>query len=253
MKFALPLLFCFGALAQEPESPHDILLKVRTLGLSGNTMDQAEPLLEKAVQRWSESDPRNPEYAESLTLLGMIRQVRAETDFQAVRANVEPLYRKALFIYDRSIIPPAPIALALTLELEAAALNAIGEVQDATPLSERAAVIRAGRVREIQEGAPKIAAAYKPGQGILAPTVISKIDPEYTNEARFLKLQGTVVLKLVVDELGRPQDISLVRGLGFGLDENAVRALRGWRFKPGSSEGQPVPTIATMELSYRLQ
>jgi periplasmic protein TonB len=57
---------------------------------------------------------------------------------------------------------------------------------------------------------------------------------------------------LVVDELGRPQDISLVRGIGFGLDENAVRAVRSWRFKPGSSEGQPVPTIATVELNFRL-
>ena len=253
MRFALPLLFCFGALAQESESPHDILLKVRSLGLSDKTMDQAEPLLEKAVQRWAESDPRNPEYAESLTLLGMIRQVRAGTDFQALRANVEPLYRKALSVYDRSIIPPAPVDLALTLELEAATLNAIGEVQDATPLSQRAAVIRAGRVREIQEGAPKIAAAYKPGEGIAAPAVISKVDPEYTNQARFLKLQGTVALKLVVDELGRPQDISLVRGLGFGLDENAVRAVRSWRFKPGSSEGLPVPTIANVELNFRLQ
>jgi TonB family protein len=252
LKFALPLLFCFGALAQEPESPHDILLKVRTLGLSDKTMDQAEPLLEKAVQRWPESDPRNPEYAESLTLLGMIRQVRSETDFQAVRANVEPLYRKALSVYDRSIIPPAPDVLALTLELDAAALNAIGEVQDATPLSERAAVIRAGRVREMQEGAPKISAAYKPGEGISAPTVISKVDPEYTPQARFLRLQGTVMLRLVVDELGRPQDISLVRGIGFGLDENAVRAVRSWRFKPGASEGQPVATIATVELNYRL-
>lgn len=252
MKFALLLLLSLGALAQETEAPHETFQKAKALGLSAKTIDQLEPLLERAIQGWQDRDPRNPEFAQTLTMLGMVREFQADLEIQALRANVEPLYRRALAVYDRSLTPPGSADLALTLELQARVLNSIGQVEDATPLSERALAIRKLRVRELQEGAPQTATAFKPGNGISAPVAVSKTEPEYTNDARFLNQQGTVVLQLVVDQQGRPQNVSLVRSLGFGLDENAAQAVRTWRFRPGVSGGEPVPTIVNIEVNFRL-
>jgi protein TonB len=61
-----------------------------------------------------------------------------------------------------------------------------------------------------------------------------------------------VVLAVVVGADGFIQDARVLRGLGLGLDENAVAAIRQWEFSPGMKEGQPVPVAATVEVNYRL-
>lgn len=214
-------------------------------------MDQVEPLLETAVQGWANLNPRSLEYAQTLTMLGMVKQYLAELDIHAFRDTVAPLYKRALNVYDRSPVPPPPADLALTLELDAQVLNWIGEVQDASLLADRALGIRKERVREIQQGSPREATAFKPGNGISAPVVSTRVEPGYTSEARFLKVKGTVKLRFVVDENGVPQDIVLVNSAGFGLDENAVMALRKWKFLPGKDEtGKPLPTLVEMEIRF---
>ncbi len=244
------LLAAIGLLAQEAETPHQTLQKAKALGLNEKNIDQVEPLLEHAIAGWQDRDPRNPEYAETLTLLGMMHQHEADLDIQLLRNDVEPFYKHALNVYRHSLTDPDPDKLALTLELEAAVLNAIGEVEDATPLSERALAIRKERVREMQEGAPQISAAYKPGEGVIAPKVINKAEPALTDVARFLKINGAVSLHFVVDAQGRPQDIVLVHSAGYGLDEKAVETLRKWRFQPGTSDNVPVATINTVEMNF---
>src|SRR5690348_6120263 len=79
------------------------------------------------------------------------------------------------------------------------------------------------------------------------PHVISKAEPDYTLEARSAKLQGTVVLRLVVDENGEPRDITIVSPLGLGLDQQAVEAVKRWRFQPGSRDGKPAALAVTVE------
>ena len=250
---ALSLLLPLAACAQFADSPHQILEKIKGIGLNVKTRDQVEPMLESAVDGWEKRDPRSPEYAQTLTMLGMVRQSRADLDIQQLRTSVEPLYRRALAIYARSFAAPDDADLAMTLELQASVLGTIGQVEDATPLRERAETIRKARVRELQEGNRRIGAAFKVGNGISAPTITYKVEPEFTELARFLKHQGTVILRLVVDTNGLPQDISLVRGIGLGLDENAVLAVRAWRFRPGQDgSGQNVPVIVNLEVNFRL-
>jgi periplasmic protein TonB len=94
--------------------------------------------------------------------------------------------------------------------------------------------------------------AYRIGGGVSAPAVIHKVEPEYSEEARKAKWQGTVVLQLVVDEKGRPQDLKVMRALGLGLDQKAIEAVEKWTFKPGMKDGKPVPVIATIEVNFRL-
>ena len=78
------------------------------------------------------------------------------------------------------------------------------------------------------------------GGGVSAPTVLSKVEPEYSEEARKAKWQGTVILQLVVDEHVMPQQMRVTRSLGLGLDQ------------PGMKDGKPVPVIATIEVNFRL-
>jgi len=94
--------------------------------------------------------------------------------------------------------------------------------------------------------------AYKIGNGVSAPAVLIKVEPGYSEEARQAKVQGTVLLSLVVDETGNPRDIRVVRPLGLGLDEKAVEAVAKWRFRPGLKDNQPVPVAAYVEVNFRL-
>jgi protein TonB len=94
--------------------------------------------------------------------------------------------------------------------------------------------------------------AYKIGGGVSQPILITKIEPEYSEEARKAKWQGTVQLEIVVDEHGMPRDVRVKRSLGLGLDQKAMEAVMKWRFKPGIKDGKPVPVIATVEVNFRL-
>jgi len=94
---------------------------------------------------------------------------------------------------------------------------------------------------------------YKMGPGMIPPKVLTKVEPEYTEEARRDKISGTVVLKLVVSTEGVAKDIEVVRGLDSGLDQKAIDALSKWTFQPAAKDGKAVPVFATIEIHFRLQ
>ena len=97
-----------------------------------------------------------------------------------------------------------------------------------------------------------VSGAYRIGGGVSAPQLLYKVEPEYSEQARQAKCQGTVVLSVVVDESGLPRKIKVVRALDVGLDQEAVKALQKWRFKPGMKDGKAVPVLATIEVNFRL-
>jgi periplasmic protein TonB len=94
--------------------------------------------------------------------------------------------------------------------------------------------------------------AFRVGGDVSAPVLVSKVEPEYSEEARKAKFSGAVLLSLVVDSNGVPRDIHVVRQLGLGLDEKAIEAVMKWRFRPGMKGGRPVATQATVEVTFRL-
>jgi protein TonB len=94
--------------------------------------------------------------------------------------------------------------------------------------------------------------AYRIGGGVSSPTVIFKVEPEYSEEARKAKFQGTVILFVVVDEKGNPRDLKVIRPLGLGLDQKAIEAVEKWKFNPGKKDGKPVAVQATIEVNFRL-
>ena len=85
-----------------------------------------------------------------------------------------------------------------------------------------------------------------------APRALETPDPEYSEEARKAKYQGTCVLGLVVGPDGKPRDIRVARALGMGLDEKAIEAVRNWRFEPAMKDGRPVAVQINVEVSFRL-
>ncbi|MGZ4820828.1 MAG: energy transducer TonB [Terriglobales bacterium] len=93
---------------------------------------------------------------------------------------------------------------------------------------------------------------YRVGGGVSAPRVLYQPDPEYSEEARKAKYQGTVVLWVVVGPDGRPRDIKVQRTLGMGLDEKAIEAVRTWKFEPARKDGQPVAVQINIEVNFRL-
>jgi TonB family protein len=94
--------------------------------------------------------------------------------------------------------------------------------------------------------------AYRIGGGVSPPSILFKVEPEYSEEARKAKFQGTVLLYVVVDEKGLPRDIKVLRPLGLGLDQKAVEAVEKWKFTPGKKDGKPVPVQAQIEVNFRL-
>jgi periplasmic protein TonB len=88
--------------------------------------------------------------------------------------------------------------------------------------------------------------------GATAPIVLYKIEPEYSDEARKARLQGTVVLRIEVDTNGKARNVSVRQSLGLGLDERAIEAVKKWRFQPGSLNGKAVVTVAWIDVTFRL-
>jgi len=93
---------------------------------------------------------------------------------------------------------------------------------------------------------------FRVGGGVSAPTLLSKVEPEYSEEARKAKYQGVVLLYVEVDPSGKATNIRVLHSLGLGLDEKAMEAVKKWRFKPGVKDGRPVTVQAQIEVNFRL-
>lgn len=96
---------------------------------------------------------------------------------------------------------------------------------------------------------------YRPGSGVSSPALLTQVKPQYTTEAMRAKIQGKVWLEVVVMPDGRPGNIRVVRSLDrtFGLDEEAIKAMRQWRFRPGTRQGEAVAVAVTVEMEFTLR
>jgi TonB family protein len=95
---------------------------------------------------------------------------------------------------------------------------------------------------------------YRAGGAVTSPRVITQVKPKYTDYALAMKIQGTVILDVVVKSDGRPGQILVTRSLDAGgLDEAAIAAAREWRFEPGRLGGTPVDVLVTLILDFRIQ
>jgi TonB family protein len=94
---------------------------------------------------------------------------------------------------------------------------------------------------------------YRPGSGVEAPAVLREVKPTYTELARSRGIAGEVVLEVVVLRDGSVGSIRVTQGLGSGLDERAIEAVRQWRFAPARRLGQPVDVQVEVAVEFRLR
>ena len=91
------------------------------------------------------------------------------------------------------------------------------------------------------------------GGRISPPIPINNVEAEFSDEARRAKYQGVVLVSVIVDAQGNPQDPRVVRALGMGLDEKALEAVRKYRFKPAMRDGRtPVAVMVNVEVNFHL-
>ena len=97
--------------------------------------------------------------------------------------------------------------------------------------------------------------AYRPGNGVETPRLLREVKPQYTAQAMRAKIQGEVLLECIVQPDGSVGNVRVVRSLdaSFGLDQEAIKAARQWRFAPGTKQGQPVPVLVTIAIAFTLR
>jgi periplasmic protein TonB len=97
--------------------------------------------------------------------------------------------------------------------------------------------------------------AYRPGNGVTMPRLVREVKPNYTSDAMRAKIQGDVLLECVVNTNGDVTDVKILRSLDptFGLDQEAIKAAKQWRFSPGTRLGEPVAVLVSIELTFTLR
>jgi TonB family protein len=134
-----------------------------------------------------------------------------------------------------------------TLAKGGAAAQAQPASGEATPPAKTAPNVFTG-----SEGGSVSGGVYRVGNGVSAPIPIYKPEPPYTKEARAAKLQGTVVLWIIVGVDGTVTDVKVIKPFDKGLDNNAVQTVKTWKFKPAVKAGKPVPCRVMVEVSFKL-
>ena len=102
---------------------------------------------------------------------------------------------------------------------------------------------------------PPSSPIYRESQGVTSPVLVREAKPNYTAAALRVRIQGEVRLECVVMPDGSVGDVRVIRSLDplFGLDEDAVKTVKQWRFRPGLKDGAPVPVLVLIDLSYTLK
>ena len=225
-----------GSVGDRPETAAALL----HLGIAIYGKDPAQAL--DYFERALNVAPSGPMAGPAMTWQAMVRQHR-----EGEAPAAESLYRAALAIEETN----SPDA-ALTMEFLAHFLREQGRVSEAEAMEASASEIRKSHVAQLSPKRQANAQASKIGNGIAAPMLLHKIEPSYSPEARAAKVQGTVVLSVVIGTDGKACDVQLRKGVGYGLDEQALDAVAQWTFKPGMRDGMAVPVQASIEVNFRL-
>jgi periplasmic protein TonB len=91
------------------------------------------------------------------------------------------------------------------------------------------------------------------GGNVKAPVTLERVDPRYTEVARKARIQGIVIIEAVIDRQGNVTEARILKGLPMGLDAEALAAIKRWKFKPGTLNGQPVPVYYNLTINFRLE
>jgi TonB family protein len=228
-----------------PNNP-ELFAPLRVLALDAQArkdLPQAEKLYVRAIEIQRFNHIAGPEAALALNDLAILKL--GEGDSSSASQLLEEALRAA---------PKDSPERAATLRTQAEVLRGMDRNAEAEEALARAAraVTASQRTDTQPQEAVTSGGVFRIGGGVSAPVAVEKHEPQYSSEARINKVQGTVVLSIVIGSDGIPRDLRVIRSLGLGLDQKAIEAVRQWRFKPGIKENQPVSVLATVETNFRL-
>jgi TonB family protein len=242
------------------------LLKIADLAKTRHRNSEAEAFYTKALSVMGD----RPEAAPALMYLGLRKTDPTESigyfqraqrldpslagqamTWTAVARGREQNPAEAEALYNSALAAEAPDSAdaVTTLQLYARFLQERGREDEGKAVLERATVAQKALYRQ---AAPAGSNVFRIGDGVQPPSLLIKVEPEYSQEARFAKYVGTVVISVEIRPDGTPQNIRITRGLGLGLDESAIAAIEKWRFRPGTKDGVPVTVAANIEVNFRL-
>ena len=150
----------------------------------------------------------------------------------------------------RPVSVPARLLLASVLAL-AIGTPLVGGAVSAQRRPVRAESASASAVEQDKEKPP----VHRPGEGVKLPKVVHEVKPDYTREAMEAGIQGRLSLQAVVLESGLVGDVDVIDSLDtvYGLDDQAVKAIRQWQFEPGTKDGKPVAVQVEVEFTFKLK
>lgn len=193
------------------------------------------------LQRAINADSRGPKVAEAMAWMG------AALGVQGNNSEAESMFSRAA-----SMGAEESPGHALVMEMFAHFLTEQGRKEEAEALQARALQIRKEHFASLSPKVTDSGAPLRIGGDTKPPSVATKVEPEYSLEARVDKIQGAVMMQVVIGTDGKPGNMTLTRGIGYGLDEKALEAVVKWRFNPGTKGGVAVPVIASIQVNFRL-
>jgi TonB family protein len=246
--------------SKNPSAPDDPLSLLAEIYQREKKFPEAIATQQRRIDLWTGL------YGENAVVVGRVLGQLSNIEKQDARfADAEAHARRALAVMTAAL-PDKPATAQAAVDLadilirqgrEAEALPLLEGAQkifetSVGPRSALAHSVAARRAKLEHQPAPEGSGVYRVGNGIVAPNILRKGEPVYSEEARKKKLQGTISVSLVVDATGTPTQIAVIRPLGMGLDEKAIEAVSKWKFAPATKDGVPVSVVADVEVSLHL-
>jgi TonB family protein len=226
-----------SALPDSPDTGQALLYLGVKAYRSGNAAG-AEGFFQRVVA----IDGSSPLAGRAFMWMGVMRAQKAGGE-----AEAESCYQKALALED-----PLSLDATDTMRQYARLLRSTNRSLEAETLEQHAKDVQG----HWHEGLPKrdlATGVFRMTDGVTAPKLLQKVEPQYTQQARDAKIQGTTVLSVEVGPDGIARNIQVQRSLEAGLDQKAIEAVEQWHFAPGTKDGVTVTVAATIEVNFRLQ
>lgn len=188
----------------------------------------------------------------------LTKEVKPEYPRQAMADRNQGVVRLECVVKADGTVGDARVIDSLGPELDAAAVKALKQwtfspgTKDGTPVpvTVEVEISFALRDREPRLGSPEV---YTIGDGVTSPRLVKQVRPTYTAEAKQAGIQGNVTMDCVVLPDGTVGDVRVTKKLDPDLDEEAIKTLRQWRFRPGQKDGKSVPVQVFVEMSFTLR
>ena len=223
-----------GVLGESPQASHALI----HLGLAALVKGD----FDQAAVHFQHAQSVDPSAAGQALMWLAVVNVRQKKFDQA-----ETFFKSSLALED-----PTSHQAAITMKLYADLLKLQGRTDESKDMVSASNAAQHSSQSRILVKPAANSGVYRVGGSVTAPSVLSKADPEYSEEARAARYQGTVLVSVQIGPDGLAHNAEILQSLGLGLDEKAIAAISQWRFKPGTKDGQPVTVAATIEVNFRL-